>query len=101
VTCEAEWNGAHLQRRKQFLRTKKIETFVESHFGSGILTFNVGVIITTCPGYDLWVSGPANEFKDGIQASSAVIETYWMPVVFSCSIGLRSVNTQEDRAVGR
>ena len=56
---------------------------MESHFGSGILTFNVGVIISTCPGYDLWVTGPVNEFKDGIQALSAVIETYWMPFVFT------------------
>jgi hypothetical protein len=56
---------------------------VESHFGSGILTFNLGVIISTCPGYDLWVTGPVNEFKDGIQALSAVIETYWMPFIFT------------------
>jgi Family of unknown function (DUF6065) len=49
---------------------------VESHFGSGILTFDVGAIISTCPGYDLWVTGPVNEFKDGIQALSAVIETW-------------------------
>jgi hypothetical protein len=36
----------------------------------------VGVIIRTGPGNDLWVTGPVNEFKDGIQALSAVIETY-------------------------
>src|SRR5215510_2679495 len=28
-------------------------------------------------------SGPVNEFKDGIQALSAVMETYWMPFTFT------------------
>jgi hypothetical protein len=92
VTCEAEWNGGSNKGDIQiifedggesFLGTKRIKTLVESHFGSGILTFNVGVIISTSPGYDLWVTGPVNEFKDGIQALSAVIETYWMPFSFT------------------
>jgi len=92
VTCEAEWNGGSspddLQiifedGQNNLLVTNKIKTSAESHFGSGILTFNVGVIMSTCPGYDLWVTGPVNEFKDGIQALSAVIETYWMPFVFT------------------
>jgi hypothetical protein len=84
VSCEAEWNGGSSTDDIQITFAEGGNTFfVESHFGSGILTFNVGVIITTCPGYDLWVSGPVNEFKDGIQALSAVIETYWMPAVFT------------------
>src|SRR3954454_25309748 len=92
VTCEAEWNGGSNKSDVQvifqegensFLGTPKIKTFVESHFGSGILTFNVGVILSTSPGYDLWVTGPVNEFKDGIQALSAVIESYWMPFIFT------------------
>jgi len=92
VTCQAEWNGGSKTDDLQIIfedgqnrlsGTKKIKTSVESHFGSGILTFNVGAIISTCPGYDLWVTGPVNEFKDGIQALSAVIETYWMPFSFT------------------
>jgi hypothetical protein len=92
VTCEAEWNGGstkddiHLtieDEESSLTENTTIHTFVESHFGSGILTFNVGVIIETPPGYDLWVSGPVNDFKDGIQAMSAVIETYWMPFTFT------------------
>src|SRR5262249_25825667 len=69
VTCEAEWNGgSNKQDVKVILEddekgpvdTKKIWTFAETHFGSGTLTFNVGVIIRTPPGYDLWVTGPVN-----------------------------------------
>lgn len=92
VTCEAEWNGGSDKDAIQltfengansFIGNKKITTFVESHFGSGILTFTVGAVIETPPGYDLWVTGPVNEFKDGIQAMSAVIETDWMPFTFT------------------
>jgi hypothetical protein len=92
VTFGAEWNGGSKKEdiriifddgEDALLGTKKIKTFVESHFGSGVLTFSIGVIISTSPGYDLWVTGPINDFKDGIQALSAVIETYWMPFVFT------------------
>src|SRR5262245_59427937 len=91
VTCEAEWNGGPnkddiqitFEEGTDSLVGKKTSTFVESHFGSGILTFNVGVVLRTDPGYDLWVTGPVNDFKDGIQALSAVIETYWMPFIFT------------------
>lgn len=56
---------------------------VQSHFGSGILTFNPLVVLRTAPGYNLWVSGPVNRFKDAIQPISALIETDWMPFTFS------------------
>ena len=90
MTFEAEWNGGSnrddvqiIFEENSFVGTKKIQTLADSHFGSGIITFYVGGIISTCPGYDLWVTGPVNEFKDGIQALSAVIETYWMPFLFT------------------
>lgn len=90
VSCEAEWNGGmntadiHVAIEEDEGRSDKDKfARVESHFGNGILTFNVGVIIRTPPGYDLWVTGPANEFKDGIQALSAVVETYWIPFTFT------------------
>jgi hypothetical protein len=91
VTCEAEWNGGSdkddlrvvLEDEGMDSKGDKPPAFAESHFGSGILTFNVGGVIRTAPGYDLWVTGPVNEFKDGIQALSAVIETDWMPFTFT------------------
>jgi hypothetical protein len=86
VTCQAEWNGGSKADDVQVTFEDGENRFsgtVKSHFGSGILTFKTGFIISTCPGYDLWVTGPANEFKDGIQALSAVIETYWMPFTFT------------------
>jgi hypothetical protein len=90
VAFEAEWNGGskkddiHVVVERDGGDSSPVKrTVVESHFGSGILTFNLSVIISTSPGYDLWVTGPVNEFKDGIQALSGVIETYWMPFTFT------------------
>src|SRR5947209_10762032 len=34
-----------------------------SHFGSGVLTFNVNALFRTEPGYDLMVTGPLNRPK--------------------------------------
>lgn len=57
--------------------------FVESHFGSGILTFNPMGILRTSSGINLWVTGPPNRFKDGLQPLSAVVETDWIPYNFT------------------
>jgi len=89
VTCEAEWNGGsnkddiQVRIEDEDTRTPQPPPFAESHFGSGILTFTVGVVIETPPDYDLWVTGPVNEFKDGVQALSALIEAHWMPFTFT------------------
>jgi hypothetical protein len=54
-----------------------------SHFGQGILTFHVTGLFRTEPGYDLWIAGPINQFKDAIQPMSAVVETDWSPFTFT------------------
>lgn len=54
-----------------------------SNFGSGILTFEMGFLLRTPPGWNLWVSGPINQPKDGVAALSGVIETDWSPYTFT------------------
>jgi len=58
-------------------------SLASSHFGSGILTFHVNALFRTEPGYDLMVTGPLNEPKDGIQPLSGVVETDWAPFTFT------------------
>ncbi len=57
--------------------------FVESHFSHGTLTFNLGYLFRTAPGYDILVTGAPNHFKHGIQPMSGVIETHWLPYPFT------------------
>lgn len=48
-----------------------------SHFGFGVLTFHIPALFRTPPGYDLFVSGPINRVKHGIQPLTGIIETDW------------------------
>jgi hypothetical protein len=56
---------------------------VSSHFGSGVLTFSVPYLFRTPPGLNLWVKGPANLIKDGIQPLEGVVETDWASSTFT------------------
>jgi hypothetical protein len=84
---EALWLGGAGQADVQIAcdpdELRRRPSFVASHFGSGILSFAPLVIVRTAPGHNLWVSGPTNTFKDGIQAMSGSIEADWMPFTFS------------------
>ena len=54
-----------------------------SLFGDGTLTFHVEGLIRTSPGWNLWISGPANMAKDGVAPLSGLIETDWSPYTFT------------------
>ena len=80
---EAEWNGGHAPEDVQVAPLGGGDPRAEGHFGYGILTLSPGAMFRTDPGYNLWITGPPNGFKDGIQALTAVVETDWMPYTFS------------------
>ena len=79
---EAEWDGGKSPEDVEVITTGD-QPFAEGHFGSGVLTLHHKAIFKTEPGYNLYITGPSNEFKDGIQAMSAVVETDWMPFTFT------------------
>jgi hypothetical protein len=54
-----------------------------SLFGSGTITFHIEGVFRTSPGWNLWIAGPPNSFKDGIAALGGVIETDWSPYTFT------------------
>lgn len=54
-----------------------------SHFGAGIVTWNLPYLFRTPPGYNLLVRGPANWIKDGIHPLEGVVETDWSPATFT------------------
>lgn len=56
---------------------------VGSIFGNGILTWYVGYLFRTPPGFNLQVSGPSNMAKDGIEALRGVVETDWAVATFT------------------
>ena len=87
VTIAARWTGGTGLKDVNISFPEGTGTlpanFVESHFGSGIITFNPLLIFRTPPGYDLWIGGTPNDAKDAIAPLTAVVETDWMPFTFS------------------
>jgi len=56
---------------------------VTSHFGYGIVTFNVPYLFRTPGGVNLWVKGPSNWIRDGAQALEGIVETDWSTAPFT------------------
>lgn len=54
-----------------------------SHFGDGIITWNLPYLFRTPPGYNLLIRGPANSPKDGVSALEGIVETDWSPATFT------------------
>lgn len=56
-----------------------------SHFGYGIVTFHIPLLIRTPPGWNLLVRGPANLPKDGASALEGLVETDWAVATFTAN----------------
>jgi hypothetical protein len=79
----AQWDGRAAIEGVTVQPAGETKPWAFSHFGSGVLTFDVRSLFRTEPGYDLMVTGPLNQPKDGIQPLSGVVETDWAPFTFT------------------
>ena len=66
---------------------------VSSHFGSGILTWNLPMIFRTSPGYNLLVRGPANLPKDAVFPLEGIVETDWASATFTMNWKITRAHT--------
>lgn len=82
-SCEVTWNGGNEVDDLSVTTESGTAAYVASHFGHGILTFVIRGLFRTDPGMNLWVGGPINYFKDGIQPLTGIVETDWSPVTFT------------------
>lgn len=89
VAFEAVWNGQTAKEAITLTFDDKVPlptaSYVKgmSHFGSGVVTFELPFIMKTPPGWSLMVTGPINRPKDGIAPLTGVIETDWSPYTFT------------------
>src|SRR5258708_29893587 len=81
-THEAIWNGGP-DPADIDVSSSSGASRASSHFGSGVLTFNVNCIFRTDPGVNIWICGPVNSAKDGIAPLTGLIESDWMPYTFT------------------
>lgn len=83
---EAEWDGRPGADSISFLWDDGAlypDHFAASHFTHGVLTFHVGWLFRTPPGWALRASGVPNRFKHGIAPLEGLIETDWLPYPFT------------------
>jgi hypothetical protein len=66
-----------------------------SHFGFGVLTFQIPFVFKTPDGWNLWVRGPTNNPKDGIVALDGIVETDWCHATFTMNWRFTRVGTVE------
>jgi hypothetical protein len=79
----ARWDGTPTLDAIKIVSDPGSAPSATSHFGNGILTFNMPCLFRTEPGIDLWVQGPVNRPKDAIAPLAGVIETDWAPYTFT------------------
>jgi len=83
VDVVAEWNGGMGQEDITVACEHPLQAV--SNFQRGVLTFDIGYVFRTPPGYHLLVSGPANVFRDGVAPMTAIIESDWLPYTFTAN----------------
>jgi len=79
----ATWNGGNGLDAISIQFDSAATSLAGSHFGHGILTFQVPCLFQTDPGFDLMVQGPINRPKDAIAPLSGLVETDWSPYTFT------------------
>ncbi len=90
----AQWNGAAGMGAVAVRPTTADTPLIAiSHFGFGVLTFNVNALFRTEPGWDLVATGPFNQPKDAIQPLTGIIETDWAPFTFTMNWKFTRKNT--------
>jgi hypothetical protein len=84
VAFVAQWDGGReLGAVSLYANAADGPLLALSHFGHGVLTFQVNALFRTEPGYDLMVTGPLNQPKDGLAPLTGVVETDWAPFTFT------------------
>jgi hypothetical protein len=88
---EVMWNGGtrrgdvaiRVHKKDLAENILKEQLFVSSHFGHGIVTWQIPYLFRTPTGYNLWVRGPTNWCKDGACPLDAIVETDWSEATFT------------------
>lgn len=95
VDFSCVWNGDVETPKGLSIRVEeKFKTEILSHFGNGILTFQIPYLFRTEKKQALYVRGPTNYYKEYIQYLDAIIETDWMNYTFTYNIKIHKPNCE-------
>lgn len=68
---------------------------MKSHFGDGVLTFNMDFILKTNENISIYIRSSPNSLNNGLQPLDAIVETDWMPYTFTYNFKFISPGTAE------
>jgi hypothetical protein len=83
VNCEFRWTGLTPQQQIFVYRDRELRFGPKSHFGSGIVTWELPFLFKTPPDYGMVVTGPANHDRDHIVPLDGFIRSDWLPFPFT------------------
>ena len=83
VNCEFRWNGLTPHTQVFVYRERELRFGPKSHFGSGVVTWELPFLFRTTPEYGLVVTGPANHDRADITPLDGFIRTDWLPFPFT------------------
>lgn len=96
VCFEATWNGRESPSGSILFvfdgPTQRYERQIQSHFGSGIITFAVPYLFRTEPGIGLLVRGLPNSAKHGCVPLEGFVETDWSSSTFTMNWKVQQPN---------
>jgi hypothetical protein len=98
---QVTWDGGEGREALKVSRaTGKRAGPATSHFGQGILTWQLPYLFRTPPGYNLYVRGPTNYFKDGAHALDGIIESDWAVASFTMNWKITCIGVPVHFVVG-
>lgn len=83
VDCEFRWNGLTPHTQVFVWREREVRFGPKSHFGSGVVTWELPFLFRTPPDCALVVTGPANHDRAHITPLEGFIRTDWLPFPFT------------------
>jgi hypothetical protein len=83
ATFEAYWYGGPNKEDVEIRFAGHVDNRITSHFGVGTVTFTIPFLFRTPPGINLWVKGPTNWIKDGVQPLEGIVEADWLVSTFT------------------
>lgn len=93
VNCEFRWNGLTPHQQVFVYREKELRFGPKSHFGTGVVTWELPFLFQTPPGYGLVVTGPANHDHADITPLDGFIRTDWLPFPFTMNWRITTPDT--------
>src|SRR5207247_976242 len=88
----AYWYGGAAKEDVEIRFDGPPDNRILSHFGAGTITFTVPFLFRTPPDINLWVKGPSNWIKDGIQPLEGIVETDWLVSTFTMNWKMTRTN---------